>query len=189
MLSTVGSLYPKCITIQSIQLRAMLSYCEVTVTPFFFLYFTAGGKPIKLSSGDETGVKVELVLATLETKRGSGGRNTQSQQSQGEQRRSQPQEAVVNGTRNGNDSNHFVGQEPADRQQGQRQKHQQQIIKERDDDLVMADENGPFSDITPGCRDEMTNSSRNDMDANASKEKPIVRRRLKRLLDSSSDED
>jgi hypothetical protein len=99
----------------------------------------------------------------------------------------------VDGTRNRNDGNYFVGQEPGDRQQGQRQKHQQQINEERDDDLVMADENGPFSDITPGCRDEMkegvTNSSRNDMDANASKEKPIVRRRLKRLLDSSSDED
>lgn len=175
------------------QLRAMLSYCEITATPFFFLYFTTGGKPIKLASGDETGVQVDLVLATLETKRGSGGRNAQSQQSQGEQRRSQPQEAVVNGTGNGNDGNHFVGQESADRQQGQRQKHPQQIIKGRDDDLEMADENGPFSDITPGCRDEMkegvTNSGRNDMDDNASKAKPIVRRRLKRLLDSSSDED
>jgi hypothetical protein len=72
-----------------------------------------------------TGVKVDLVLATLETKKGAG--NTQSQQShgqsQGVQRRFQPQESAVTvtGIRNGNNGNHSVGEEPAVRQQGQKQ--------------------------------------------------------------------
>ena len=40
-------------------------------TPFFYFYFTTGGRPIKLSacSNNQKGsVKVDLVLATLETK-------------------------------------------------------------------------------------------------------------------------
>lgn len=179
----------------------MLSYCEVTVTPFFFLYFTIGGRPIKLSSGnDGTGVQVDLVLATLEIKKVGGGRNTQSQQSQGGQRRSQPQGTAVrdqNGVRNANENNKsFAEQESADRRQEQQQKHQQQISEEHDDELVVLDENGPFSDITAGNKEKEkttgdmgANSSRNNEDTIVSKEKPIIRRRLKRLLDSDSDED
>jgi len=193
------------------ELRAMLSYCEVTVTPFFLLYYTAGGKPIKLSSGDDgTGVKVDIVLATLETKKGAGNTQlTHSQgQSQGAQRRVQPQEALeteVAGMRNGNDPSHSTGQEPADKQQGQNQQHQQ-MVEERDDQGVLLGdddlENGPFSDITPedrhAIKERVTNSTRNIVKegvtnssrniGDESKDKP-VRRRLKRLLDSSSDED
>ena len=51
------------------EVRALLSYCEATETPNFYLYFTCGGRPVKLSSGSRVDVKVELILATLETRR------------------------------------------------------------------------------------------------------------------------
>ena len=51
------------------EVRALLSYCESTETPHFHLYFTCGGRPVKLSSESRVDVKVELILATLETRR------------------------------------------------------------------------------------------------------------------------
>lgn len=51
------------------EVRALLNYCETTETPNFYLYFTCGGRPVKLSSGSRVDVKVELILATLETRR------------------------------------------------------------------------------------------------------------------------
>ena len=50
----------------------MLNYCEVTDTPYFFLYFTTGGRPLKISAnedGQRQNIKVDLVLATLLTRK------------------------------------------------------------------------------------------------------------------------
>ena len=51
------------------EVRAMLHYYETTEAPHFYLYFTCGGRPVKLSSESRVDVKVELILATLETRR------------------------------------------------------------------------------------------------------------------------
>ena len=78
------------------EMRAMLQYCVVVERPTFVLYFTAGGRPIKLSSGTQNDVQVDLVLATLETHRQAlrqqGHRlHHQQQQPQPQQQQQQPQ--------------------------------------------------------------------------------------------------
>ena len=54
----------------------------MTDTPYFFLYFTTGGRPLKISTnenGQRQNVKVDLVLATLSTRKkdGNGDKNSQ----------------------------------------------------------------------------------------------------------------
>ena len=85
------------------ELCAMLGFCESTEVAYFFLHFTCGGQPIKLSSTRDTGgghralIKVELVLATLETRRQAIRKQAQEQQHQRQQRqqRQPPGPAVV----------------------------------------------------------------------------------------------
>ena len=60
------------------EVRALLNYCEVTETPNFYLFFTCGGRPVKLSGGSRVDVKVELILATLETRRQAIRQNEQA---------------------------------------------------------------------------------------------------------------
>jgi hypothetical protein len=80
------------------ELCAMLGFCDSTEIAYFYLYFTCGGQPIKLSSSrDSDGgshrppIKVELVLATLETRRQAIRKQTQQQQHQQHQQQQQQQ--------------------------------------------------------------------------------------------------
>ena len=71
------------------ELKAMLSYCESTNTPNFYMFFSVGGLPIKLRCGPDnegsdntTPIRVGMVLATRETRRQAqrNRNNTSTQQ-------------------------------------------------------------------------------------------------------------
>jgi hypothetical protein len=206
------------------QLRVMLSYCEVTEAPFFYFYFTTGGRPIKLSSGSDHGsfVKVDLVLATLETKHrgfgtGSGcgpgttPRTQQQQQQHGshvavEQRLSSQQNENGNETdnrncfapidENGNETYNRNCFAPIEDVSSRKRNASQNMREEEEESVPLSYRDGfdgyyrdptqqrthpPFVTVDPEIRSN-SNSSKVDNFRPA-------KRRLKRLSDTSSDED
>ena len=192
-----------------------MNYCEVSETPFFYFYFTTGGRPIKLSacSNNQKGsVKVDLVLATLETKHDLNAMKNQQQQhrrlernpalqddGEGDQQQQQPMSA-----------RHSRGDDQVD------QKNVKLLVDKghrREDDGAHSGSSGGRS--RPVCLDESSVPPR-DADAddaefiphNHSRDRQHLapahshsngedqshvekssKRRLKRLLDSSSDEE
>lgn len=180
----------------------MLSYCEVTETPFFYFYFTTGGRPIKLSSGSDDGsfVRVDLVLATLETKhRGTGtgsgaASRTQQQGSQAvEQQRHLPSSQNETDPSNGN---HLVSTE--NKSGRKRNASQESRGEDGDEETVPLSYRDGFDGYYRDPSQQQQNQTAlagNDSDIhhnsdNVDRIRPGKnKRRLKRLNDSSSDEE
>lgn len=175
----------------------MLNYCEVTETPFFYFFFTTGGRPIKLSTGADTqagSVKVDLVLATLETRHRGGPRAfQQQQQSSYLQPLSQSMVAGTSSDTMTREEDKDQGQgESAAQSRGSQYVQGSQRLLSRDQDTVsmpvsLSPQHGYGGEEQQAGGGDMT-SAAESLNGSSVTSRP-AKRRPKRLLDSSSDEE
>jgi hypothetical protein len=184
----------------------MLSYCEVTETPFFYFYFTTGGRPIKLSSGIDHGsfVKVDLVLATLETKHrgyGSGGGGgpgtaprTQQQQHQRGSQAAVERRVPSQQNENENAADNRNSYAPVEDVSSRKRNASQDMREEEEESVPLSYRDGfdgYYRDPTQQRTQPPAVTVDPEIGANNGKVDNFrpTKRRLKRLSDTSSDED
>ena len=185
----------------------MLNYCEVTNTPFFFLYFTTGGSPLKLSTNDNDqrqNIKVDLVLATLSTRRKgeirprNGDRNsqqhpTQQQQQQQQQQKQQTQQLSNNvSISKGKDDTDFRTYQNSTNPQNA-YCHVKEEEEEEDGDIIITNDKQNQQQQQEQDQHDLSDSNdKSTIQTNTNHIKNMRqsnKKRLKRLLESSSDEE